>query len=298
MTILSCSRRSFLRQSSMAGWAAACAAPVLGQPNRKGKVLSSLGVVVPVDQCLLVEQCGYDFWEGTVGQFLVPDKPEDVFQANLEKMRQSKLPVPAVNVFLPGNLKVVGPEANEEAVLKRAETTFPRMKQAGTGILVFGSGGARRVPDGFDKDEAKNQFVRLNRKLGSLAERFGVTIVLEPLNYGETNLMNTVEEGLAMAIEVNHPQVKLLVDIFHMLRNNEPPESILKAKDWIRHAHIAEKEKRTPPGTAGDDFRPYLAALKKIGYTGALAIEASQWGEKEKAMQAALPALKKQIAEA
>jgi sugar phosphate isomerase/epimerase len=160
---------------------------------------------------------------------------------------------------------------------------------------VFGSGGSRRIPDGFEKEKARAQFIQLNRRLGTLAEKYAVTIVLEPLNYGETNLLNTVEEGLAMAIEVNHPQVKLLADIFHMLRNSEPPDGIVKAGEWLKHVHIAEKEKRTAPGVAGDDFRPYFQALRKIHYRGRIAIEAFAWGDKEKELPIALQELRKQI---
>jgi hypothetical protein len=49
--------------------------------------------------------------------------------------------------------------------------------------------------------------------------------------------------------------------------------TVIRFGHLLRHAHIAEKEKRTAPGVQGDDFRPYLRALQEINYTGALAIE-------------------------
>ena len=80
--------------------------------------------------------------------------------------------------------------------------------------------------------------------------------------------MNSVGEGADIVKAVNHPNIKLLVDIYHMLREGESPEEIIKAGKHIYHCHIAEKDKRTPPGAAGDDFKPYLRALKKINYSG------------------------------
>ena len=58
-----------------------------------------------------------------------------------------------------------------------------------------------------------------------------------------------------------------------MLRNDESPDDIVKVGPWIAHAHIAGKTDRTAPGVAGDDFRPWLAALARIGYTEALSLE-------------------------
>ena len=50
--------------------------------------------------------------------------------------------------------------------------------------------------------------------------------------------------------------VKLLVDIFHMLRNGESADDILKVAPLIRHAHVAENRDRAAPGVHGDDLRP------------------------------------------
>jgi len=294
-------RRSLLKQCPLAAGITATAVSVSAETasaqkaGTKPAFLAEIGVVLPIEEGALAQKHGYSFIEETIGHFLIPDKPEEQFQANLALLQKNRLPLPAVNMFLPAGMKSVGPSVEEEAIMKWADTTFRRMKQAGIQIIVFGSGGSRRIPDGFDKGKARTQFIQLNRRLGPLAKKYGVTLVLEPLNYGETNLLNTVEEGLAMAIEVNHPSVKLLADIFHMLRNNETPDGILKAGNWLRHVHVAEKERRTAPGVAGDNFRPYLQALRKIKYRGRIAIEAFKWGDKEKELPVALQELRKQI---
>ena len=58
-----------------------------------------------------------------------------------------------------------------------------------------------------------------------------------------------------------------------MLRENEGPDALVDAGPLLRHVHIAEKDRRTPPGVAGDDFRPYLRALRRAGYAGDISIE-------------------------
>ena len=129
------------------------------------------------------------------------------------------------------------------------------------------------VSEGFCHQAAKQQFIQLCKRLAPIAQRYNVTIVIEPLNSGETNFINTLSEGAAIVRAVNHPNIQLLADIFHMKRENEPASSIITYGAYLRHVHIAEKENRTPPGITGDDFTEFFRALKQIGYTGNIAIE-------------------------
>ncbi|NJK95296.1 MAG: sugar phosphate isomerase/epimerase [Bacteroidales bacterium] len=244
----------------------------------------SLGVCTAVDNSSLVKKNHFDFVEETVSSFFIPAESDEKFAENLNKLKQQEIPLYAVNSFLPGTLKCVGPDVNAEAIMSYAATTLKRMDQSNVRILVFGSGGSRKIPDGFDASKARNQFIEINKRIAPLAEKYNVTIVLEPLNYGETNLLNTVEEGIGYVDEINHPNIRLLADIYHMLKNGEPAMSIIKAGKLIRHTHIAEKDQRTAPGVAGDDFRQYFKALETIRFEGKLAIEC-RW----KNMEAELP---------
>src|SRR5690606_8561176 len=135
----------------------------------------------------------------------------------------------ACNGFLPGELKAVGPDADHDGIIRYAERAFARAQQAGIGAIVFGSGNSRRIPPGVDRLEAEQQFVDLCKAVADRAATYDVIICLENLDSGETNLVNTVSEALAVAHRVNRPNFKLLVDIFHMLREKESPSSIVAA---------------------------------------------------------------------
>lgn len=76
--------------------------------------------------------------------------------------------------------------------------------------MVFGSGGSHKIPEGFNPDTARTQFISLLGKLGPVAQKYDVVIVLEPLNSGETNFINSVGEGGSIVREVNHPNIRLL----------------------------------------------------------------------------------------
>jgi sugar phosphate isomerase/epimerase len=100
-----------------------------------------------------------------------------------------------------------------------------------------------------------------------------VTVSVEPLQRRETNMINRVSEARRLVAAVQHPNVGITADFFHMLREDEAADSIREAGSLIRHVHIAEKRERTPPGHAGDDFRPYFQALRDVGYDGLVSIE-------------------------
>ncbi|MFA6285886.1 MAG: sugar phosphate isomerase/epimerase family protein [Opitutaceae bacterium] len=214
-----------------------------------------------------------DFLEANVQGLFIPEAPDTDFAPVAAKLAPLHGRILAANCFLPGNLKVTGPSVDHDRLARYADTAFRRAAATGARFIVFGSGGARQIPDGWSHAEGFEQFVRALEICAPLAKKHGVTLVVEPLNRGECNLINTVVEGAVAVARVNHPNIRLLVDIFHMLRNDESPDDIVKVGPWIAHAHIAEKADRTAPGVAGDDFRPWFAALKRAGYAGALSLE-------------------------
>ncbi len=254
-----------------------------------------LGVCTSFGNAATLQSGGCDYIEESVQGFLVPDKPESEFRGKVMAFKGSALPILACNSFLPGSLKSVGPEPRHDEIVAYALIAFRRAREAGIKTIVFGSSGSRAIPDGFDRAEARRQFVRLLRRLAPIAKAHGITVVIEPLNSGECNFINTVEDGAAIVKETGHPNIRLLADIYHMLREGEGPDALLAAGPLLKHIHIAEKDRRTPPGVAGDDFTPYLQALRSARYTGAISLEC-RWDDLAGELPRAIEALKSQIA--
>ena len=118
------------------------------------------------------------------------------FDSALARIRQLGLPVPVTNLFLPATLKVTGPAVDRDEQIRYVRRAFARLSRLGTGIVVFGSGGARRVPEGFSKDDAFKQLVEFGRRAAEEARAHNITIAVEPLRRQETNIINSAAEGL------------------------------------------------------------------------------------------------------
>ncbi len=274
----SISRRRILQTGSVVLVGTAFMPRLMAQADGK-KLFTAMGIAAPLDKAVLLKAAGAEFLTESVGNFLVPDKDEAEFAKNLEKLKASPLPVLACNGFIrPANLRCVGPDANHDQVLTWSETTFRRMKQAGGKFIVFGSAGARKIPDGWPKEKANEQFVALLKKMGPLAEAQGITVTVEQLRAEECNFINHLGEGAALIRAAGHPNIRMLADLYHMACGGDTPADLKAAMDVVVHIEIAEKEGRTVPGVSGDDFRPYFRVLREANYQGAVSIE-GKWTE-------------------
>lgn len=266
-------RRGFIRTAAMS-LPAALMASKLSAAEAKGNLFSAMGMAAPLDRAAALKEQGARFLTLGTADFLAPDQPDEVFAKNLAKLAASPLPVLACNGFIrPAHMHCVGPEANHDVILVWAESAFRRLKQAGGKFIVFGSAGARRIPDGWAREKADEQFVSLLKGMGPLAEKHGVTVTVEQLQASECNYINRIGEGAKLIRAAGHPNIRLLADLYHMAVMGDTPEDLKAAMDVVVHMEIAEKEGRTYPGVNGDDFRPFFRVLREFGYKGAISIE-------------------------
>lgn len=245
----------------------------------------------------LIAASGLDYVEENVQSFLAPEGTDESFSHRLALAKVCAKPILAANCFLPAELKCVGKGVDRSRLLAYAEQAFTRAHRAGIELIVFGSGGSRQVPEGFDHGAAEKQFCHLLADLGPLAARHGVTVVVEPLHHEECNFINTVAQGAGLVRWVNHPSIRLLADLFHMMREHEPPSSLIEHGDVIRHVHLAEREERTAPGVKGDNFRPFFRALQAIGYDRTISLECG-WTDLAAQLERAVDEVRWQLVDA
>ncbi|MBX3011943.1 MAG: sugar phosphate isomerase/epimerase [Caldilineaceae bacterium] len=229
------------------------------------------GCCCSIEQAEIARQAGFDYWECTVVS-LLPEANEAIFAPVLEKYQLAPLPVRACNVFLPGDLKVVGPMLDHLRLQSYVRTALRRVHLIGADVVVFGSGKARMVPDGFDRALAEQQLVDFLHFVGEVASTHGITVVIEPLNRQESNIVNRVAEGVTLAARVNHPSIQVLADFYHMDEEQEPLYHLTAYKDWLAHIHVADSGRRAP-GTGSYPYAEFADLLRQANYQGMVSIE-------------------------
>jgi sugar phosphate isomerase/epimerase len=243
------------------------------------------GSIIPmsIGMCLGHDQVaglapGYDYLEMTVSGALSPLEDDAAFAPKLAALQAMPgPPIRAFNVFLPGSLRVTGPEVDWPALSTYVGRAVDRAFALGGEIIVFGSGGARRIPDGFSRGKAWEQLVRFCSLCAQHLAGSGITLAIEPLNRNESNVINSYLEGVRLARDVNRPEVRVLADIYHFEMDGEPLEDIIHGADWLAHVHLADTG-RLHPGSGEYPLARWFDILKFVGYQGMASVEC-RWGD-------------------
>jgi D-psicose/D-tagatose/L-ribulose 3-epimerase len=124
-----------------------------------------------------------------------------------------------------------------------------------------------------DKRPYLERSIQCVKEISKVAEDYGITYCLEIVNRFEHFLLNTAAEGLAYVQAVGSPNVKLLLDAFHMnIEEDSLSTAIVSTGDKLGHFHIGETNRR-PPGLGRMPWDEITQALKQINYHGRVVME-------------------------
>ena len=230
-----------------------------------------IGCCCNIEDAEIAHAAGFDFIECRVTA-LLPEEGDEAVAPILAQHQASPIPISAFNIFIPRELKIVGPEVDSARLARYVERGLARVHAVGGEIVVFGSGVARAIPDNFPVDEAHKQTVAFLHQVANAAAKHNVTVVIEPLNRKESNTINSVPEAVALAQKVNHPNIQALADFYHMDEEGEPLTHILEHNAWIKHIHVADTERRAP-GSGAYPYAEFADILRAAGYNGRVSIE-------------------------
>lgn len=235
-------------------------------------------------QCKALAEIGYDAVE--IAPYTLADDVRAVPAEKRKELRRAAedagLGVVGLHWLLvkPAGLHIAHPDTsvrNRTSDYLRALADF--CADLGGAVMVFGSPRQRGGSAGASPEQAwewaKGTFSGV---LPTLAAR-NVTLCIEPLARTEadaskdTDFLNTAAEARCFVEEMNHPKVRLILDARSMSSESRPiPELLRENADLLAHVHANDKNGQAP-GFGDVDFRPILAALEDIGYTGYVSSE-------------------------
>jgi sugar phosphate isomerase/epimerase len=281
-------RREFL---AVAGGAAvgawALAAGPIPADEAKGQGIR-FGFCGDPAQGAVYKEAGCDYVEGGVQSFL---KPMDETWVPAVARDALALPLESYNTFLPATLKITGPDVDLEKLKAYATRACERAKAMGSSVIVWGSGPARKIPDGWPRDKAEEQYVAALRVAGPIAKRNGLVLALEPLPSSETNIANTTIETFGHIRKAGAEGIALMVDLRHFTTMKEPLENLDTLKGQFVHAHVGNPQ--SDPAV----LRSQMVRLKAGGFCARMSIEGGVKDVK-KELKPAIEMLRKIWAEA
>lgn len=112
------------------------------------------------------------------------------------------------------------------------------------------------------------------QQAGEFAAKHDVTLVVEYLNRFELYFLNTAAAAVRLCKDVNHPNVKTMVDSFHgNIEEKSLYDAVITAKPYLAHVHISENDRGIPGSGRNIAWDDYFRGIKDAGYNEWLVIE-------------------------
>lgn len=195
-----------------------------------------------------------------------------------------KMPISLVDPAQRGNLL--------KEVAKNLD--FARRLEIPMALLMSGD-----AIEGRPYEEQWGSLVEGAKRCGDLAAKAGITLIVEPLNTKVNHkgyFLDSCVAGLRLMKEVNHPNVRLLFDIYHeQVQLGDVIRSIRNAFEFVRVFHVADNPGRNDPGTGEMNYDNIYKAIQKLGYEHYITMEYLPLGDPVASLIKAVDGMRKSM---
>ncbi len=138
------------------------------------------------------------------------------------------------------------------------------------------------------------------RRAADLVAPAGMTLLVEPLNSLVDHpgcFLTSCVDGLKFVREINHPNLRLLFDLYHeqVMRGNLV-NTFTAAAPLVALVHVADNPGRNDPGTGEINFANVYRAIQKAGYSGRVAMEYRRLGDPVASLAKAIAGMRAALA--
>ncbi|WP_436415653.1 sugar phosphate isomerase/epimerase family protein [Petrimonas sp.] len=195
--------------------------------------------------------------------------------------------------------------STDPAIRKKCRDTMEELIILGgelgsTGVIIVPAFNSQ-VPVMPHTQETRDFLCEQFNEMGNTAQKYGTTVILEPLNRREAFYLRQVGDAASICRDIDNPGVTCLGDFWHMTWEETcDMAAFLSAGKYLQHVHMASRKRRSMPGEDGeaDNYVNGFKGLKLLGYDKYVSFECGLQGKREEAVPAALELLRKQWKEA
>ena len=232
------------------------------------------------DACKAIRKAGYTGIE--IAPFTLAEKPADISAAERREYREiiraEGLSFVGLHWLMvsPKGLHVTGPDALlRQRSWEHIRNLMDLCADLGdNGVMVFGSPKQRSTTGGLTRAEATRNFIDGLAGVAPHAAERQVTLLVEALPANQADVVQTLEEAVAIVREIGSPYIRTMFDVHNAIDEQLPHAALVERWfDYIRHVHVNEFDGRHC-GAGDYDFKPVLAALRRRNYAGWISLEA------------------------
>jgi sugar phosphate isomerase/epimerase len=232
------------------------------------------------EACQAIRKAGYTGIE--IAPFTLAEKPADITAAERREYRQviqsEGLSFVGLHWLMvsPKGLHVSGPDALlRQRSWEHIRDLIDLCADLGAGgVMVFGSPQQRSTTGGLTRAEATRNFIDGLAGVAPHAAHRQVRVLVEALPANQSDVVETLEEAVAVVREIGSPYVQTMFDVHNAIDETLPHAALVERWfDYIRHVHVNELDGRRC-GAGDYDYQPVLEVLRRRNYAGWVSLEA------------------------
>jgi sugar phosphate isomerase/epimerase len=232
------------------------------------------------EACQAIRKAGYTGIE--IAPFTLAEKPADITAAERREYRQiiqsEGLSFVGLHWLMvsPKGLHVSGPDALlRQRSWEHIRDLIDLCADLGAGgVMVFGSPQQRSTTGGLTRAEATRNFIDGLVGVAPHAAHRQVRVLVEALPANQSDVVETLEEAVAVVREIGSPYVQTMFDVHNAIDETLPHAALVERWfDYIRHVHVNELDGRRC-GAGDYDYQPVLEVLRRRNYAGWVSLEA------------------------
>ncbi|MBI9105289.1 MAG: sugar phosphate isomerase/epimerase [Spirochaetales bacterium] len=221
-----------------------------------------------------VKKLGFDVLEVNAGTIssMTPQKQTDFRNAALDEEIEL-----SCCIGLPSSSDIASDDKNiRRAGIKHLGSIAEAMDCCGIKKLsgiIYSSWPGKLEGRKITKDKARDLSIESMKEAVKKAEDLGLIYNVEVVNRFEQFILNTAAEACAYIDDVGSPNLKILLDTFHMnIEEESMSDAILTAGEKLGHFHLGENN-RKPPGLGKLPWNEIFSTLNMIDYDGWVVME-------------------------
>ena len=248
-----------------------------------------LSVNAPLSAIDVLERCGYDLIEPSNTDIAAMTGEE--FAAAASALKSSALRCEVIDNPIPCSVSFSSDGWSLEEWDGYLKLSAGRAAALGARYWCFGNGSSRVLPGTPEADErVKAAFRAAVEKCADVAEKYGFSVIVEPLGPSVTNYLLTVSETADFVRSLGRSNVYTMVDYRWEYEQSRPVSELYDNAALIAHAHIDDpstdyknaKIRRVQSLGDGFDYSEFLDFIKSGSFTGAVSIEANTFTDFER----------------
>lgn len=224
-------------------------------------------------QIAAAARAGYDYVELDLNDVLKMDEAQ--YRAMAADMQAHNIYAEVLCGMLPEEIKIIGSGVSSREIHAALDVTFDAAQALGASLLIFDCAPNRILPPHFDPAEAWRQLGNFIRILQSHASDFDMQVALLPLRRSAADLLNSTSEATLISAMLRLDRVGVAASLYNMAMEAESLPQLKRSGSLLWHMRISNVLGNRPPKSGdGENYADVFAALREMGYSGRISMEA------------------------